>query len=96
MREVQEVTGYPASAETERPADPMLELVPVKLFKDNNKYRDDVFVMVNGKTFVIQRGKEVMVPRYVKEVLDNSQRQDSEAAALIERFVDEMREAVEN
>lgn len=32
------------------------ELVPVQLFKDNNKYKDDVFISVNGETCLIQRG----------------------------------------
>ena len=31
------------------------ELVEVKLFKDNNKYKDDVFVSINGENCVIKR-----------------------------------------
>ena len=58
--------------------------VTVKLFKDNKNYKDDVFVAVNGKAFQIKRGIEVSVPRYVKEVLDNSITQDEAAAAFIE------------
>ena len=34
----------------------------IRLFKDNERYRDDVFVSVNGRTFQIKRGVEVQVP----------------------------------
>jgi hypothetical protein len=61
------------------------ELVEVKLFKDNGKYKDDVFVGVNGENVVIQRGERVKIPRKFAEVLDNSDRQDYETAKLIEQ-----------
>lgn len=61
------------------------ELVEVKLFKDGGKYKDDVFVGVNGENVVIQRGERVKIPRKFAEVLDNSDRQDYETAKLIEQ-----------
>ena len=60
------------------------ELVEVKLFKDNNKYKDDVFVAVNGENCVIKRGERVFVKRKFQEVLDNSDLQDYETSKLIE------------
>lgn len=66
----------------------MQELVEIKLFKDNGKYKDDVFVAVNGQAFLIKRGETVKVPRYVKEVLDNSMRQDEYAAKYAEDMAD--------
>lgn len=62
----------------------MNDKVTIKLFKDNKKYKEDVFVSVNGENFLIQRGVEVEVPRYIKEVLDNSFKQDIETSTLIE------------
>lgn len=53
--------------------------VTIKLFKDNDRYKDDVFVAVNGKGYVIKRGVEVEVPESVKEVLDNSAAQEQRA-----------------
>lgn len=35
--------------------------------------KDDVFVGVNGKTYLIKRGEEVEVPESVAEVLKNSE-----------------------
>ena len=61
------------------------ELVEVKLFKDNNKYKDDVFVAVNGENCVIKRGEKVKVKRKFAEVLDNSDLQDYETSKLIEK-----------
>jgi hypothetical protein len=63
------------------PAEP--ELVKVKLFKDNRRYKGDVFVSVNGRNYQIQRGVEVEVPPEVAEVLEHSQRQDDLAATKI-------------
>lgn len=59
------------------------EMVKVKLFKDNDKYKDDVFVAVNGKSYQIKRGVEVEVPASVFEVLERSMKQDQATADLI-------------
>ena len=61
------------------------ELVEVKLFKDNNKYKDDVFVAVNGENCVIKRGERVKVKRKFANVLDLSDMQDYETNKLIEK-----------
>lgn len=63
----------------------MNELVEVKLFKDNGKYKDDVFVAVNGENCLIQRGERVKIKRKFAEVLDNSDKQDYETSKLIEQ-----------
>lgn len=61
------------------------KLVPVQLFKDNGKYKDDVFVAVNGRSYQIQRGEMVYVPESVAEVLSQSMAQDNATARMIER-----------
>lgn len=61
------------------------ELVEVKLFKDNNKYKDDVFVSVNGENCVIKRGERVLIKRKFAAVLDTSDMQDYETSLLIEK-----------
>lgn len=61
------------------------ELVEVRLFKDNNKYKDDVFVSVNGENCVIKRGEKVKIKRKFAEVLNNSDLQDYETSKLIEK-----------
>ncbi len=61
------------------------EPVKVKLFRDNNKYKDDVFVSVNGENCQIKRGQEVEIKRKFADVLDKSDLQDYETSLLIER-----------
>lgn len=72
----------------------MDELVEVKLFKDNNKYKEPVFVGVNGETIAIERGVRVKIKRKFAEVLDNSDNQDYETAMLIEAKSSEGRKAI--
>ena len=66
--------------ETKKDAAYYSELVTVKLFKDNDKYKDDVFVAVNGVGMIVPRGKEVQIPRKYAIALKNSEAQDSFAA----------------
>ena len=61
----------------------MEELVPFYAFKDNDKYKDDIFVAVNGETCQIQRGKQVMIKRKFYNVLKRGQAQDTKAADLM-------------
>ena len=58
----------------------MKELVEIELFYDGDKYKDDVSVGVNGKTWLIKRGERVTVPRFVAEVIKNSMEQDKASA----------------
>ena len=74
-----------AAKETAPAAPKPNDLVPIRLFKDYDKYKDDVFVAVNGRSFQIKRGETVQVPAYVAEVLEQSMAQDNATANLIER-----------
>lgn len=55
----------------------------IKLFKDNSRYKEDLFVSINGVNYKIRRGVEVEVPPEVAEVLEHSQMQDERTAARI-------------
>jgi len=61
------------------------ERVTIRLFKDGGKYKDDVFVAVNGETCVVKRGVPVQIKKKFAEVLERSMKQDEATAALIER-----------
>ncbi len=58
--------------------------VKVRLFKDNGRYKNDVFVSVNGRNYQIRRGEEVEVPAEVAEVLEHSANQDALTARRME------------
>lgn len=56
------------------------ELVEIMLFKDSDKYSDDLIVTLNGKNYQIKRGVKVMVPRKVQLVIEDSMKQAGLAA----------------
>ena len=60
------------------------EYVEVRLFKDNEKYKDDVYVAINGKNCVIRRGVWTRIRRKFALLLDQSEIQDLRTAELIE------------
>ena len=45
----------------------------------NAKDQPDLVVSVNGKNYVIQRGKEVSVPRNVADIIRTSQKNEEKA-----------------
>ena len=61
------------------------EYISVKLFKDNDRYKDDVYIAVNGQNCIIKRGEWVKVKRKFALVLDASEIQDMRTAEFIER-----------
>ena len=60
------------------------EYIEVQLFKDNDKYKDDVYVAVGNQNCVIKRGVPVRVKRKFFDVLTQSNEQDLKTAQLIE------------
>lgn len=60
------------------------KMVKITLFKDNNEYKDDLFVARNGETYLIQRGVEVEVPEGIAQIIENSIAMDRLAADRIE------------
>ena len=69
-------------------SDPMRR-VPIRLFKDNNKYKEPLYVSVNGYNAQIQRGVVVEVPFYVAKHIEEMQQQDENTAAMIEILTQE-------
>lgn len=65
-----------------------MKMRTIMLFKDGDRYQDDVFVAVNGKSYLIQRGVEVKLPYFVAEVLENSQLQEQ----AVKKIVQDIRE----
>lgn len=69
-----------AKAAGETAAEYLNRLEPVLLVKDNHNYKDDVTVTYNGVNYQIQRGKQVMVPKFLKLIIEESYRQQMAAA----------------
>jgi hypothetical protein len=60
------------------------EKVPLQLIKDNENYKGDVTVGINGIVWQIQRGVPLLLPRKVAIVLAQAQHQESIAALRVE------------
>lgn len=69
------------------------EEVEIELFKDNGKYKDDLFVAVNGVGCLIQRGKKVKVKRKYALAIENALKQNRKAYDFMELKVRECQEA---
>lgn len=69
--------------EASKKNDYLEELVEVHLFKDGQKYKDDVFVSVNDEPpYAIKRGVPVKMKRKYALVIEASLRQDLEAVTF--------------
>ena len=66
-----------------KPAD---KLVTIRLPITRSE-RDDVYVSVNNRTWLIQRGKEVQVPECVAEVLQHQEEMLEQAMLFEEKVV---------
>lgn len=71
-----------------------MKMQTIKLFKDSGLYNDDVFVGVNGKSYLIQRGVEVSVPYFVAEILQNSAIQEELAKKTVQDIQDRYNKSV--
>ena len=47
------------------------EKTRIKLFKDNGNYKDPLYVCINGRTIMIQRGVTVEIDKYVADFIEN-------------------------
>lgn len=65
------------------------ELVTIKLFKDNGKYKDDVFVQINGENVLIKRGEPVQIKRKFANLIEQSNDQDLKAMQYMDAKADE-------
>ena len=61
----------------------MEEYVTITLFKDGDKYKDDVYVSVNGQNCAVQRGVPVRIKRKFALEIAKSQFEDQRTAARI-------------
>lgn len=65
------------------------EYVKVRLFKDEYRYKAPLFVSINGKNWLIRRGVDVQLPKYVADFIEQ---QMAEEAAIWERVAREEQE----
>lgn len=67
----------------------------INLFYDGDKYKDPLFVGINGMTWLVKRGEPVEVPVEVAEVINQSLAQDGKTAQLIRDLAGKGKELAE-
>lgn len=60
------------------------EFVKIKLFKDEYRYKNDLYVGINGKNWWIRRGKEVTVPKYVADFIEQTMQEETKIWERVE------------
>ena len=93
LRGEKKIADAKAKAAAQEYEDYLNEYVSVKLFKDNDRYKDDVYVAVNGHNCVIKRGEWVKIKRKFALVLDQSEIQDMQTAEYLEAEQSRFRES---
>jgi hypothetical protein len=65
-------------------SDYLNEYVDIRLFKDNGKYKEPLYVAINGENCVIPRGEYVRVKRKFALLVEQSEMQELRAAEAVE------------
>lgn len=69
-----------AAKEKQTAQDWLEEYVTVELFKDSDRYREDVFLQIGNENCLIQRGVPVQIKRKFALLLEQTRRQEKAAA----------------
>lgn len=64
------------------------EYVDVRLFKDNGKYKEPLYVGINGKNCLIPRGEFVRIKRKFAFLIEQSEIQEMRAAEALQSAKD--------
>lgn len=72
------------------------ECVDFEAFYDGDRYKDDIFVCVNGARIQIKRGERVQIKRKYLEVIRSSEEQDRLTARAMESLAREFEEQSKN
>lgn len=70
------------------------KMVRIRLFKDDNEYRDDLIASVNGRTYTIKRGVDVEVPECIAEVIRHSDEQRMAAMETMHELQERSKKAL--
>ena len=58
----------------------------VNLFYDGDRYKDPLYVAINGRNWLVKRGEPVEVPVEVANVIEQSLKQDGKTAQMIRQL----------
>ena len=64
------------------------DYVDIRLFKDNGKYKEPLYVGINGKNCMIPRGEFVRIKRKFAFLIEQSEIQEMKAAETLQQAKD--------
>ena len=67
--------------------------VTIRLFKDDYRYKEPLFVGINGRTFMIPRGRDVEVDDYVAAFIAQQKAEEEQISRRVEQDDDEYNKA---
>ena len=88
--------GVVATKEDSKKTDDWLrERIPVKFFKDNERYKEDITTIYRGEVFNIKRGIRVMIPRGLAMAIEDAEKQKQKAVQAEEGFAEQYSKAMD-
>lgn len=94
-QEIQQAKEKDLLEQIERANSDSEEQVEVYIDKGSLKSNKNLEVNACGRQFIIPKGQTVKVPKYVKEVIDNADKQMEEALHLQDQRAEEAQKAIE-
>lgn len=94
-QEIQQANERKLLEQIERANSDSEEQVEVYIDKGSLKSNKNLEVNACGRQFIIPKGQTVKVPKYVKEVIDNADKQMEEALHLQDQRAEEAQKAIE-
>ena len=86
LTEKAEIPPAPTTPKKKKNASDWLnEEVTIRLFKDSDRYKDDLTIGINGRLVKIRRGETVRIKRKYCMLIDESMRQDEKTAEMMNR-----------
>lgn len=68
------------------------ETKTIRLFRDEYRYKEPLYVAINGRNWVIKRGVEVTLPKYVADYIETIMAEEEAIRDRIDREEREYRE----
>lgn len=93
MAETKKTEAAEKPAVKKAPEDDVNRPVTIRLFKDNFRYVEPLYVGINGKTWLIRRGEDVVVPWYLAEFIRIMEETDQRTSMMIQQQSDQWYEA---
>ena len=89
VKELEEENSRLKAKEPEEVKQPLIlpdpGMTPMIPYKDDYRYKSDLFVAINGNNWFIKRGKEVTLPKYVADFIEQTMAEEARIWEKVEQ-----------